>query len=130
MARRAVAFAFAKELARTELLLIRCVLLEELRPVAARGALERVALFVEAKRTPVVLAVLVGLAEREAQVIAVDQRRGRVRLGRLQPRDFLARELVGFEVREAPVRVAEFRPDGDRLAVFLDRFGATGERLE
>src|SRR6267378_7334221 len=120
---RAVAVALAEKLARTDPLLVRGVLLQKLRPIAALGALERVAALVVAEGHLVGPAVLVRLAEREAQVVAVDQRGRRVRLGRLEPRDLLGGELVGLEVREAPVRVAEVRPN-------FDRFGAPAEGLQ
>src|SRR6266446_2296247 len=115
---RAVAVALAEKLARTDPLLVRGVLLQELRPIASLGALQRVAAPGVAEGHVVDAAVLVRLAEREAQVVAVDQRGRWVRLGRLEPCDLLGGELVSLEVREAPVRVAEVRPDFDR---FLDR---------
>ena len=63
-------------------------------------------------------------------MVAVDQGGGRVRLGRLELRDLLGGELVGLEIREAPVRVAEVRPDLDRFPVLVDRLGAAAERLQ
>src|SRR5256885_6498986 len=54
----------------------------------------------------------------------------RSRLGRLEPRDLLGGELVGLEVREAPVCVAEIRPNLDRFLVLVDRLGAPAERLQ
>src|SRR4030081_2098769 len=85
----AVAVSFAEELARADPLLARGVLLQQLGPVAALGALPRVAALVEAEGQGVDLAVLGRLAEREAQVVAVDRGDRRVRLGRLELRDLL-----------------------------------------
>src|ERR1700722_14882620 len=74
--------------------------------------------------------ILVGLAEREAQVIAVDERRVGRRLFGAHARDFLLQEAVRLEVRQTPVRIAVVRPRSGGGAVGLDRLGAAAESLE
>src|ERR1700674_4008957 len=75
----AVAGPLEEELARADPFLVRGVLFQQLRPVAALNALQRIAARVEAEGYVVDLAVLVGFAEREAQVVAVDRGGGRIR---------------------------------------------------
>ena len=89
--------------------------------VARSVSLERVAALVVAERFGEFAAILERLAEREAQVIAIDH--GAVRGGGLlgaHPRDLVVGEAVGLEVREAPVGIAEVRPGRGGRAVGLD----------
>src|SRR5437879_2974612 len=129
-ARGAVAGALAKKHARAHLLLPCGVLFHQLRAVATRGALERVTALVVAEGARVVRAVLVRLAERKAQMVAVELVGREVRLGRFELCDFRVGESVGLEIGEAPVRITELRPGRDRQLVGLDRRRAPPERLQ
>src|SRR6202011_5385267 len=122
--------ARGEELVRADLDLLPRVALDDLWPVAALGALQRVAALVVAPGLGVLAAILVGLAERETQVIAIDRRRPGRRLLGAHARDFLVQEAVCLEVRQTPVGVAEVRPGGGRGAVGLDGLPAAAEGLE
>src|SRR5205823_11727945 len=126
----AVTGALAKKLACAHLLLACGVLFHQLRAVATRGALERIAALVVVPRLLVLAAVLVRLAERKAQMVAVELVGRRVRFGRFELCDFRVGESVVFEIGEAPVRITELWPDRDRQLVGLNRRRAPPERLQ
>jgi hypothetical protein len=77
----APAVARREEIARADLDL-QAVLRSMARPIAAFGSLQRIAALVVFEGFGVLAAVLERLAEREAQVIAIDERVPRRRLGR------------------------------------------------
>ncbi len=106
------------------------VALEQLRLVLALGALERVAARVVFERLLILLPVLECLAQRKAQVAAIDGRRGWRGLGGAHRTDFLLGEAVGLQVREAPVSVAEAGARGGGRAVLSDGFLAPAQGLE
>ena len=80
-------------------------------------------------------AVFQGFAQREAQMITIDEPRGRRRFRRVHLRDFLLLETVRLQVGETPIGVAEVRParkgatvGGDRLVGVPDGFLRMGKR--
>src|SRR5215472_14534020 len=126
----AESLALAEELLRADFLLIRRIPLDRFGLVAAFGALECVAALVAAPRCGVITTILVGLAERETQVIAVDDARARGGLGGVHPLELGVAEAVGLEVRKAPPGVTEPGPGAGCCAVLLDRLGLASERLQ
>ena len=74
--------------------------------------------------------VLQRLAEREAEVIAILQRRCRRRLLGAHARDLLVAEAIGLEVGQAPIGVAEIGPGRRRRAIGLDRLRDPADRLQ
>src|ERR1017187_9627261 len=97
---RSHALASCEELARAGFNLLPRVVLDNPGPVAAFGSLERVAALVIRPRLCILASILVALAERETQVIAIDERRPGRRFVGAHARDFLIQEAVGLEVRE------------------------------
>src|SRR5206468_9732728 len=76
---------------------------------AALGFLERVAPLVVAEGLLGFAAVLVRLAERETEVVPIDEVRGVGGLDLAHPRELPVRGTVGLEGAEAPVAIAEAR---------------------
>ena len=110
-----------EELAAADLDLLAGVVLDDLRPVAALGALQGIAALVATPRFGVLAAIFMGLAEREAQMIAIDDRRLGCGLGGAHGGDLSVQKPVGLEVRETPIGISEtrtrsrgrpIRPDG------------------
>src|SRR5207302_8778372 len=97
---------------------------------AALGFLERVAPLVVAEGFLVFAAVLERLAERETEVVPIDELRGVGGLDLAHARELLVREAVGLQVSEAPVGIAEVRPRRRSGPVRLDRLRLVSLRLE
>ncbi len=129
-ARIPVAGAGGEELARADLDLVFGVALDELGAVAAFGALERIAEPVLLEGRGELARIFQRLAERKVQVVAIDEPGGRGRDRTAHARQLLAREAVGLEVGEAPVRVPEIRPARGSAAVGLDGWLRLPEGLE
>ncbi len=102
--------------------LLRRIGLDGLNVEMAVRTLQGVAAFVEGPGLGEIAAILVSLAERETQVIAVDEMRRCRRF--LAPHDvhFRVGKGIGFQVGQAPIGVAEVRPGLRRAAVGDDRF--------
>src|SRR5262245_13252071 len=98
--------------------------------VKALGALEVVAAFVELPGFRVLVPVLVCLAERKAQMVAIDGMSVPLAFLCTHASDLIPRKLVGFEIREAPVRIAEARSENRRHPVRLDSVFRTSDALQ
>src|ERR1700716_261988 len=109
-----------EELVRADVDLLPRVVLDDLGPVAALGALLCIAPRVVAPGLCVLAPILVGLAECETQMIAIAQRGAGRRLCGTHAGDFLVQEAIGLEIRQAPVGVAVVRPGGASGAVGPD----------
>ncbi len=119
-----------EELARAELDLPFDRALERLRPIAALVLLERIAPGVELEGLGILATILERLAERKAEVVAVDER-GATGLDLLAHRgELLVGEAIGLEVGKAPVRVAEVDSLPGRFAIGALSLFAAALRLE
>ena len=127
--RQSEAVPRGEELGGAILLLVGGIELDDLGPIPALGPLQSIAAFVVLPRRRVILAVLVGLAESEAEVVAIHGMRAGRRFGGFESGKFLVREAVGLEIRQAPVRIAEVRPDSGRAPVGGDRLVAPPQCL-
>ena len=92
----------------------------DLRMVAAFGALECVAALVKLPRFRILVPVLECLAEREAQMVAIDRLCGRCSFLGAHVRDLVLRKAIGLEIGEAPPGIAEARSGGRRHLVGFD----------
>src|SRR6266403_2800997 len=92
--------------------------------------LKRVAALIVSERLLVICPILECLAEGKAQVISIDQWRGRRRLLSPHAHDLIVGEAVGLQVREAPVGVAEARSSRGGGSIGFDRLLLPPERLE
>ena len=113
----APALPLLEELARAEFDLLADRPLQRFRTVVALRLLERIAPRVELERLGVLAAILERLAEREAEVIAVDERRATGVDLLAHGGELVVVEAVGLEVGEAPVRIAEVHPLPRGLAI-------------
>src|SRR5260370_2132227 len=125
-----MARALLEELRGAAGFLVLRVELDHFRTVAALGALQRIAALVVAPRLSVFTTVLVGLAERETEVIAVDEAGRRPSLCSAHGLELCVHEAVGLEVGEAPVRVPKIRTLPRRRPVLTDRIGLAPQRLQ
>ncbi len=107
-----------------------CVEFEDFRSVAAFGAFECVAACVVLEGLCILLPVLERLAERKAQMIAVNHRGRRRGLRGTHPLQLPVFEPVGLQVREAPPGVAVTAASGRRRVILGDGLRAPPERLE
>src|SRR5262249_40974358 len=110
-----------EQLRRADRDLLPGVELDELGAIAAFGSLQLIALLVVAERVSGMTLILQGLAESEAQVVAIDERESRLGEGPLHPCLLLRCESIGLEVCKAPVGVSELRPALCGAAIGLDR---------
>src|ERR1700676_2381642 len=124
------ALAAREELCCAQVDLLSRIGFEDLGPVATFGSLERVAPLVIAPRLLKLAAVLERLAERKAQVIAIDQRRRRRRFVGAHARDFAVGKAVGLKIRKTPVRIAIRWAGGRGGAIGLDGLLASAQGLE
>ena len=93
------------------------IAVDRLGAIADLALLQRIAALVTAEGLAVVAAILQRLAEREAEMIAVDRRGLGPRLLRLHAGDLVLGETIGLEIGQAPISVAEARPAFGRLTV-------------
>src|ERR1700722_102161 len=119
-ARRTHTLAVREEFARANLDLPVGVGFDDLRVVADFGPLELVTLFVIAPGFRILAPILEGLAEREAQMIAVNPRSARRGFCGAHAPDLVVCEAIGLEIGEAPIGVAEVRAGGGRRTVGMD----------
>src|SRR5215472_13861394 len=128
--RRAAAGVTGEELRRAHCLLQPRILLVRLGAVTAGIAAQRVATLVEAEGLRVLAGVLEGLAEREAQVVAVDDGGEGGGLGGAHGGDLRLLEAVGLEIGETPVGIAEAGAGRGRGPILPDGFAGASESLE
>ena len=126
----AKALARGEEFGRADRLLQPRIAFHRLRPIANLGLLERVATLIVRERFAVLTQILERLGEREAEVVPIGQLSCRRGLLGAHAGELLVREPVGLEVREAPVGVAEARPQRRGGAVGVLGLLASAERLE
>ena len=129
-ARAAIALARGEEFARANLALAHEAALERAGIIMAVTLFQRVAALIMTEGLGEFAAILERLAQREAQMVAVDDRGGWSCLLGPHVLDFLVREAIGLEVREAPVGVAEARPRPRGCPIGLDRLRLPADSLQ
>ncbi len=86
------------------------VCFRELRMVAAVRALECVATLIVVPGLRVLAPIFERLAERETQVVSIDEMRGRRGFRGLHVLYLLSLETIRLEIGKAPIRIAKVRP--------------------
>ncbi len=119
-----------EELRRAHFYLLLRIAFNEFRVVLALGALELIAELVEPERLGELLLVLERLADRETQVITIDEWSGWRCQRALHPRQLFRSKPIRLEVGETPVRIPEVCPGLGSAAVGLDGRLSLSERLQ
>ncbi len=91
---------------------------------------QAVAAFVEGPGRGEVAAVLIGLAQRETEMIAVDEVGGRRRFLAVHDVHFRVGKAVHLQIGQAPIGVAEVRPRLRRAAIGRNRFRHAADGLQ
>src|SRR5262252_2580676 len=128
--RRADTGTHREELRGTHLDLLACIGLGNLRIVEPLGALECIATVVKLPRFRVLVPVLVSLAKREAQMVAINILSARCSFRGAHTRDLVLRKTIALEIGKAPVSIAEAGSDGCRRMIGLDRFHLPSDCFE